>query len=108
MTFDEMMEKFRNPGDDGLPETFADELVNAHTEELSVRDAAVAARENAAKELQAKLDAATAEQLRLKAVNYDLLMAAPKTGEPENQDHGNDNDGDRPRGIGSLFVKENE
>lgn len=98
------MNKFRTPGDEPLDVTsLADELEAMRTEELSIRDAAVKAREDAAAELQAKLDAATAEQLRLKAINYDLMVAAPKAGEPENQDNGKDNDGDRPRGIDSLF-----
>ena len=103
MTFEEMMEQYRNPGENGLPETFADDLAATHAEELSIRDAAVKAREAAAAELQKQLDAAKLEELRLKAVNYDLMVAAPKTGEPENQDTANDNDGDRPRGIDALF-----
>lgn len=103
-TFEELMHLFRNPGDDGLPDSFADDLAAAHSEELSVRDAAVSARDGSVAEIQEKLNAATAEQLRLKAVNYDLLMAAPNAGTPENQDNGNDSGGDdAPRGIDSLF-----
>jgi hypothetical protein len=70
---------------------------------LSIREAAIKAREDVAAELQKKLDAAHQEELRLKAVNYDLMVAAPKAGEPDNQDNANDNDGDRPRGIDALF-----
>ena len=108
-TFEQLMEKFRNPGDEPLDTTtFAEELEKAHTEELSVRDAAVKAREDAAAELQKQIDAAELEKLRLKSINYDLMVAAPKAGEPENQDNGTDNAGERPRGIASLFTKENE
>ena len=103
-TFEELMIKFRTPGDEPLvPETFAEELEKAHTEELSIRDAAVKSREDAAAELQKQLDAAKLEELRLKAVNYDLMVAAPKTGEPENQDNANNDAGDRPRGMAALF-----
>lgn len=103
MTFEEMMEQYRNPGENGIPDTFADDLEAAHKNDLSVRDAAIKSREDAAAELQKKLDAAAMEELRLKAVNYDLMVAAPKAGEPDNQDNANDNDGDRPRGIDALF-----
>ena len=102
-TFEEMMNKFRNPGDTGLPETFADDLAAVHAEELSIRDAAVKAREEAAAEIQKKLDAAELEKMRLKGVNYDLMMAAPKAGEPENQDNAQNDAGDKPRGISALF-----
>lgn len=103
MTFEELMETFRNPGEAGLPETFADDLHAAYKDDLSVRDAAVAARDLAVKEATDKLTAAHNEQLRLKAVNYDLLMAAPKAGEPEPEPKNQD---DEPRGIESLFEKE--
>lgn len=102
-TFAEMMDKFRNPGDEGIPASFAEELEAVHTEELSIRDAAVKAREDTAAELQKQVTAGKLEELRLKAINYDLMVAAPKTGEPENQDKANNDDGDRPRGIDALF-----
>lgn len=105
-TFDELMNQFRNPGETGIPETFADELVTAHTEELSIRDAAVTARESAAAELQKQLDLEKAEVLRVKAVNYDLMRAAPKPGEndPGTNDSANNDAGTiKPRGIAALF-----
>ena len=103
-TFEELMNKFRNPGDEPLDTTvFAEELEKVHTEELSIRDAAVKSREEAAVELQKQLDAAELEKVRLKSVNYDLMVAAPKTGEPENQDNANNDAGERPRGIAALF-----
>jgi len=102
-TFEELMEKFRNPGDAGMPDTFADDLAATHAEELSIRDAAVAERENRLAETQKEIELRDKEVTRLKAVNYDLMVAAPKAGEPDNQDTANDNDGDRPRGIDALF-----
>ena len=104
-SFEELMNQFRNPGETGIPDTFADELAAAHTEELSIRDAAVTARETAAAELQAQLDAEKAEVLRVKAVNYDLMRAAPKPVEndPGTNDSANNDAGDKPRGIAALF-----
>ena len=100
-TFDELMEQYRNPGDTGLPDTFADELVSAYQADLSVRDAAVTERENLLIERQKEIDAAKAEAVRLKAVNYDLLVAAPKAGIPAND---NTPDGDATQGgVDSLF-----
>lgn len=107
-TFEEMMEQFRNPGENGIPETFADDLAAVHAEELSIRDAAVKSREQDAADLRAQLDAAELEKTRLKGINYDLLMAAPKPGEKVTPENGDNNDGDRPRGVASLFVKEND
>ena len=100
-TFEELMEQFRNPGDTGLPENFADELASAYTNDLSVRDAAVTEKENALTEAQKIIDAKDAEITRVKAVNYDLIKAAPKAGEPAaNQEQ----DGaTEKRGVSSLF-----
>lgn len=100
-TFEELMEQFRNPGENGIPENFADELTTAYQEDLSIRDAAVAEKENLLTERQKEIDAAKAEQIRLKAVNYDLLMSAPKPGEPDT--NAKPDDTDETAGIDSLF-----
>lgn len=99
-TFDELMEQFRNPGETGIPETFADDLTKAYTDDLSVRDAAVKARDQKIADAQKAIDDANAEVLRIKAVNYDLISAAPKTGEPETKDDPEPKTGS---GIDSLF-----
>lgn len=100
-TFKELMEEFRNPGDGGLAETFAADLETEYDSDLSIRDAAVAAREQTIAERDADIVARDAEVIRLKAVNYDLLVAAPKPGEPDND---NDSDVDTEKsGIDSLF-----
>ena len=101
-TFEEIMEQFRNPGETGIPETFADDIAKAYTDDLSIRDAAVKEREDrlAAKELEiAERDK---EVTRLKAVNYDLLVAAPKP--DDKSDNEDDNTGGKETaGIDSLF-----
>ena len=100
-TFEEMMEQFRNPGDAGLAETFAADLETVYRDDLSIRDAAVAAREATIAERESDIVARDAEVIRLKAVNYDLLVAAPKPGGPDND---NEPDVDTEKsGIDSLF-----
>lgn len=100
-TFEELMEQFRNPGEAGLPDNFADELAATYTNDLSVRDAAVTEKENALIEAQKTIAAKEAEITRVKAVNYDLIKAAPNAG-----DGGNNQEPDgatEKRGIDSLF-----
>jgi hypothetical protein len=101
-TFDELMEQFRNPGEAGIPENFADELMSTYQADLSVRDAAVQERETRLADKEKEILAAQAEALRLKAVNYDLLMAAPKS--DSSDDNGKPGgDDNAPRGVDSLF-----
>ena len=100
-TFAELMEQFRNPGENGVPETFADDLQAAYADDLSVRDAAVTAREQAIADHQAQIAAKDAEVLRLKAVNYDLIKAAPIVGEPA--DKTKPDVDTEPQGVNSLF-----
>lgn len=100
-SFEELMEQFRTPPEGGLPETFAEELQTAYTEDLSVRDAAVATRDQEIADRDAAIAARDAENVRLKAVNYDLLVAAPKAGNPA--DNNKPDDTVEPSGIDSLF-----
>ena len=100
-TFEELMEQFRTPPEGGLPETFADELATAYQDDLSIRDAAVKQREADLLEKDKEILAAREEVMRVKAVNYDLLVAAPKAGEPDDDKPLGDND--EPRGVDSLF-----
>ena len=100
-TFEELMEQFRNPGDTGLPENHLDALQDAYHQDVSVRDAAVTDRENQITEKENALAERDKEINRLKATNYDLLMAAPKAGKPAED---NKPDGDvEKRGVDSLF-----
>ena len=100
-TFEELMNKFRNPGDEGVPATFADEIVAAHANEISIREAAIVEREEKIAAAEKAVADAAQENLRLKGVNYDLIRAAPKPGEPENKD--DPQDSEESGGIDSLF-----
>lgn len=100
-SFEELMEQYRNPGEQGLPDNFADELTTAYQEDLSLRDAAVSEKDRVLQEKDTEVATHLAEINRLKAVNYDLLIAAPKAGTPaNNQEPG---DATEKRGIDSLF-----
>jgi hypothetical protein len=100
-TFDELMEQFRTPPETGLPDNFADELVSAYREDISIREAAVTEKETLLAERQKEIDAARAETIRLKAVNYDLIKAAPKpAGNPAEKTMPDD---DAAQGVDSLF-----
>jgi hypothetical protein len=104
MTFEEMLEQLRNPGEQGIPADFADQLHAAYQNDISVRDAAVKDREQKIQETIEAQARHEAEITRLKAVNYDLLIAAPKPGDPAG---GNEElDDAEPHGIDSLFEKE--
>lgn len=100
-TFEELMAEFQNPGENGIPETFVTELQETYTNDLSVRDAAIAERDNQLAEKDNAVAAKDAEINRLKAVNYDLLVSAPKAGEPA--DNNSPGGADEKRGIDSLF-----
>jgi hypothetical protein len=99
-TFEELMNQFRNPGETGIPETFADDLHKAYTDDLSVRDAAVKTRDQTIADKEKAFAEQAAEVLRLKAVNYDLISSVPKTGEPVDTDVTDPKNGS---GIDSLF-----
>lgn len=100
-TFEELMAEFQNPGENGIPDTFAAELQETYQHDLSVRDAAVTEKENLLTERQREIDAAKAETIRLKAVNYDLIKAAPKAGNPA--DDNKPDGGAEQGGVDSLF-----
>ena len=100
-TFEEIMAKFRTPGDEGVPATFADDIAAAHANEISIREAAIKDREDKVAAAEKLVADAAQENLRLKAVNYDLISAAPKPGEPENNDDSQDSE--ESGGIDSLF-----
>ena len=100
-TFEELMEQFRNPGETGIPETFETDLTETYTHELSVRDAAISERDQKILDTEKEKADALAEVTRVKAVNYDLMVSAPKAGEPVNDNTGTGDNA--PAGIDSLF-----
>lgn len=93
MAFNDNLERLRNPGEDGLPETIYDDLLADYTHDTSTRDAKIA-------ELSESHAASLAEVERLKAANYDLHnLIPPADGETESS-------GDtveEVQGIESLF-----
>lgn len=100
-TFAELMEQFRNPGETGLPETFATELEETYTEEIAIRDAAVQKRDADLEEIRAAKEESDKEVMRMKAVNYDLLVAAPKGDEVSSEIE--TTGGNEKSGVDSLF-----
>jgi hypothetical protein len=89
-------------GEDGLPmypETFITDLTSAYEADAGVADAAVLVA-------QEKIAALEAENLLLKAHNYELITSAPavENSEPEGEDKPSDDDPeDEPEGVDSLF-----
>lgn len=96
MDFAELLAQLQNPGEDGLSPTIYDDLSATYTNDMSTRDARIQVTDE-------QLAAVQAELLAVKAVNYDLLMAAgidngneseESENEPENEDDeiGDDDD----------------
>lgn len=98
MTFDELMALLREPGEDGVPSTIYDDLTSSYT-------LAVEGGVNALSEQAAMNDAAVAELVgevaRLKALNFDLLVAAGEK-EPEKAPE-SEPESDPEKSIDALF-----
>lgn len=69
MDFNELVALLRNPGDDGLPETIYDDLTSSYNLAVEGGAASLSASE-------AEVASLREEVSRLKALNFDLLMAA--------------------------------
>ena len=69
MDFNELLALLREPGEDGVPDTIYDDLSSSYALAVDGGAASVAQAEAVNAEL-------TAEINRLKALNFDLLMAA--------------------------------
>lgn len=87
MDFEQLIAMLRNPGDDGIPETIYDDLSASYTDATSTRDAKISETSSAVEEL-------TAELLRVKAMNYDLLIAAGVDNSDESGDDESNSDSD--------------
>ena len=98
-TFEELLEQLRTPGENGIPTP--EDFAAAHAEAVGIREAAIAEREKQITEFQETIAAKDADNTRLKAVNYDLLVAAPKPGTPDGNN--NPDDDGKPAGVDSLF-----
>lgn len=97
--FKELLEQLRTPGENGIPTP--EDFEAAYEEEIGIREAAISERDNQITEYQATVAAREADNTRLKAVNYDLLVAAPKPGTPDGNN--NPDDDGKPAGVDSLF-----
>ena len=107
MDFAELLALLQNPGEDGLPPTIYDDLSGAYTNDMSTRDAKIQVTSD-------DLAAAQAEILALKAMNYDLLMAAGidnsgDTGEDVTEDEtDSDSDSDEIGDDDDFFEKKDD
>jgi len=100
MTFEELVELLRNPGEDGLPDTIYDDLSGAYTGVVEGSQARIA-------EIEATLAERDSMIASLKAQNYDLLMqvGVSTEAEPLDEPEGNDIDLEpESGGIASLFA----
>lgn len=98
MTFDELVEALRNPGEDGVPDTIYDDLSSAYTGVVEGGAAALTAQTDANQSATAEL---VGEIARLKALNFDLLMSAGTETETKPEPESTDEPS-----IDSLFDKE--
>jgi hypothetical protein len=98
--FDELLAAMKEPGEDGLPETIYDDLSSEYAL-LSENSGAKVA------ELESMLQEKESEISRLKAMNYDLLVAAPANEEPVDEGS-DDTDDEESDGIDSLFESETD
>lgn len=95
MDFQELLNSLINPGEDGPSPTIYDDLSASYTDATSTRDAKIGETEGA-------LAAALEELNRVKAMNYDLMIAAATPsgeGEPEGESE-NDNSDDSGDDVG--------
>ena len=100
MTFEEILALMREPGEDGVPDTIYDDLTASYNTVVEGGVAALTAQGDAHESANAEL---VAEIARLKALNFDLLMAAGTAETPETPDTPETND---EPSIDSLFDKE--
>lgn len=100
MGFEDLLALLANPGEDGLPDTFSDDLRTSYGDATSTRDAKIGEMETSHGEKDAVIASLEAELARQKVINYDLLMEAPK--ESEDPDSEN-NDDTGTGGIDDLF-----
>lgn len=98
MDFNELVALLRDPGDDGLPDTIYDDLTASYNLAVEGGAASLSASELAVSELRE-------EVARLKALNFDLLMAAggDKSEEPSTDEQSTD---DSEPSIDDLFDKD--
>ena len=96
MTFEELIALLRDPGEDGAPATIYDDLSSSYTAAVDGGTAKVA-------EIEAVNTELLGEIARLKALNFDLLMAAGS--ETSSETESTETESDDDTSIDSLFDK---
>ena len=99
---EELLNVLQNPGDEGVPDTIYDDIRATHTGALESTQATAQAKMD---ELNTALEAATAENSRLKAANWDLFEQIPKAGDDEPGDGTVDNEQSQ-QSLDDLIVDE--
>lgn len=88
---DTVLARLREPGDDGFLPDDVGAVLAAYNESMNFADKASAK----IAELEANLDQAQVEIAKLKAVNYDLIMAQPASNNADSsKDNVSSDDGD--------------
>lgn len=98
MSFDDLVALLKNPGDEPIPDTIYDDLTASYRDLLDGSNASIGEKDN-------KIMALESEISRLKAANYDLLMAS---GSAPVEDEPNDDDDDDETTIDDLFEDERD
>lgn len=112
MSFDDLLAQLRgagNTGDSGLPESIYDDLAGEYGRAVEGGAFALA-------EKQALLDQAMAENAKLKAMNFDLMVSSQGLTVVEEEaaqdadvrDDDGEDDEDGSGGVSSLFGKDDE
>lgn len=98
--FAALLALLQNPGEDGVPASIYDDLSANYNGMMEGSNAKIGEQTTRIQELESEIS-------KLKAVNYDLLMAVPSgDSEPDSDDSDNDSvddDDTSDRGIDDLF-----
>jgi glycyl-tRNA synthetase (class II) len=101
-TFEEVVARLAGNAETPLAPEIITELNAGYANDISVREAAIAEREAQIAERDALIAEKDKEAVRLKAVNYDLLVKTPAT-RADTDNNKPENQGDKPTGISSMF-----
>lgn len=94
--FEDLLNQLRNPGENGLPEDFADQLSTAYNEALSMREAQIAEHETSIKAAQEAAAEAQRKLTESQAHAYRLFMqnGVPASGQDDPTGQGAQEGGD--------------
>ncbi len=95
MGFSELLQTLQNPGDDGVPDTIYDDLTTEYNMVVDGGAASAAEHESVVSQMASEIE-------RLKALNFDLLVASGVSDEPETIPEDSDDEPESPT-IDSLF-----